>query len=58
MSDGSNPTEEQKNWLAKVLGQDTWEALENRSDFRDALNVSLGKARQLALQYMAKKQAH
>jgi len=58
MSDGSNPTEEQKNWLAGVLGREVWNELRNVPEFQKALNASLGKARQIALQHLASKEAH
>ncbi len=55
MSDGSNPTQEQKNWLASVLGKDAWSELQKQPDFLSALEVSLGLARQIALKYLASK---
>lgn len=55
MSNGTHPTSEQKEWLARVLGAETWRELQQRPDFQSALNLSLGLARQLGLKHLAAK---
>lgn len=56
MSDGNHPTSEQKHWLARVFGPQAWQELCGRPDFLDALNDSLGRARQIALRHLANKE--
>ncbi len=53
MSDGTQPTLEQKEWLAGVLGPQVWGELKDRPDFQAALGVSLEEARRIALRHMA-----
>lgn len=58
MSDGNHPTSEQKHWLARVFGPQAWQELCRRPDFLDALNDSLGRARQIALRHLADKEVN
>ncbi len=56
MSDGSKPTADQKNWLARIFGPQVWNELTRRPDFVAALNESLGQAREIALRHLADKE--
>lgn len=56
MSDGSHPTEAQKNWFARLLGPQVWQELCREPEFHEALDRSLGAARRLALRHLADKE--
>lgn len=56
MSDGTNPTEEQKTWLARLFGPKVWAELTRKPEFLSALDHSLSQARQIALRHLADKE--
>lgn len=55
MSDGTRPTEAQKNWFARIFGPETWQELCREPEFLTALDHSLSQARRIALQRLAAK---
>ncbi len=56
MNGDAKPTEDQKLWLARVLGPDLWRELAGKDEFLSALDSSIVHARRIALQYLAEKE--
>lgn len=56
MIDGTHPTSEQKEWLARVFGGETWQELCRKPEFAAALDSSLAIARRIGLQHLAAKE--
>ena len=55
MSQSSKPTAAQISWLASIFGPEVWRELSIKSDFINALDTSIEKARRIALRHLADK---
>lgn len=56
MSPTNKPTAAQISWLASVFGPEVWRELSIKSDFLNALDTSIEKARRIALRHLADKE--